>query len=273
MSEIIRSEQPRSWLEPTSIEDAMKMAEYMAGAEDMVPKAYRGKPKAVFMAMVKAKEMNLGVSTVLENNYPIEGSLAWKSTFLIQYANASGQLRGPIKFHRLEEGTYKIPGRAAVPAQPANEAEGRRWPSKPKPAFPEMTVPKISYQAYGTLADGTEVKGMVIGIDTATKAGWVYNNPAQWVGDMENMLYQRAAKRFCNMYGIGINELSIEEARDIDPRDIQDASVEVIDNGPAQPKPNKIPITQPEPQAKPVVEEAEVVGNDAAESKPEPADW
>jgi hypothetical protein len=266
-NEIVRAEQPKSWLQPTSIDDAMKLAEFMAKAEDMCPKAYRGKPNAIFMAMVKAQELNLGISTVMENNYPIEGSLAWKSTFLIQYANKSGQLKGVIKFRWKEEGKYTIPKRPATPDIPADPNNGRKWPTKGKPEVPERIVKNISCTAYATLASGEEVEGPEVSVETAHHAGWIYNNPTQWLGDTRNMLYQRAAKRFCNMYGIGINELSAEEIQDSEPQEfVQYSPAQVIDSQPLKKaQPIKTPTPTPAKQEIEEVQAEPIPSDDAAQ--------
>lgn len=238
MNDLIRQEKPQSWLKPQSVTQAMELAQIMAKSEDMCPKAYRDKPNAIFMAMVKAEELGLHTMTVMDNMYPIEGSLSWKSTFLIQYANSSGMIKGVIKYRWETKGKIKIPGRAAVPYQAADPNAGRRFPTKAKPEFKERELDNIHCTAYATLADGTEIEGPTISVDTALRAGWVYNNPEQWLGDTQNMLYQRAAKRFCNMYGIGINELSQEEIRDSEPMQSEYTEAVVVETTtPRKPKP------------------------------------
>lgn len=58
---------------PTSIDEAWRLAQMFAEAEDMVPKQYRGKPKAIMVAMQYGAEVGLAPAQALQSIAVING--------------------------------------------------------------------------------------------------------------------------------------------------------------------------------------------------------
>lgn len=253
-SEIQLHQKEGAWLRPQSLDQAMILAQEFAGSGEMIPAALQGKPKQVLMAIVLAMSKGLDVYDVIQNTEFIKGRFGLRSQFMIQCANNNGALRGRILYKVVDTGIkLKIPARDAVAGRPPDPSKGEKYAVKGIPARPAMELKIIEYTAYATLATGETVEGPTISIKTAYEAGWLDQNETHWIGDTANMCYQRAAKRFINMYGIGIGVNSSDEIRDGDyaQEPAQDVQATVISS--STPSPATVPkvATNPAPETAP----------------------
>ena len=245
MSEIVRAESAKSWLQPSSLTEAMTLAQSLSKSQ-LIPKAFQGKPDECLMVLIVAQEKGLSMWETFQNLQIIEGRVGWDSKFIIQSINRSGRLRGGLQFKVENKGKFTIPKRDAVPYLPADPNNGRPYAQKAKPERPQMEVDEIEYTAWGIDAtSGKEIYSQPISIRVAYNAGWVNRNPEQWIGDPENMSMLRTAKRFASRYGIGIGETTVDELRDSEPaQDV--AYAEIVEQQPKTP-PKTPPKKTPPP--------------------------
>ncbi len=186
-NEIIRAEQPKSWLQPTSIDQALTLADTLSKSQ-LVPKHFQGKKEDCLMAILISQEKGIGLWDVFQNGFIIHGKFGWDTKFAVQEINKSARIKGGLKFTR--EAKQEI-----------------TMPDKTK-------VVNLEYTAWAIDAEtGDKLTGPTVSVKTAIDAGWWDKNPL-WRTDTENMLWQRAAKRWGNMHGIGVGGSDKDEITD-----------------------------------------------------------
>ncbi len=246
MSDLIRQEsQTKSWLVPTNQAEARELATALSKSL-LVPKAYQGKPDDCMVALIVAQEKGLSIWDTFQNLFIIEGRTGWDAKFIIQSINNSGVLANRLQFKKNKLGNVTIPKQEAIPYKAADPNAGRPYPQKAKPERPAITLEAVEYIAWGQTPSGEVLEGPGISIKNAIAAKWVDRNPEQWLGDTDNMCMLRAARRFANMYGIGIGGPSVDEIRDSEPMQQEFTDATVVESIPTTPR-----KTKPAPAAAP----------------------
>lgn len=270
MNDLIRQEgQTKSWLVPTNQAEARELATALSKSL-LVPKAYQGKPDDCMVALIVAQEKGLSIWDTFQNLFIIEGRTGWDAKFIIQSINNSGVLANRLQFKKNKLGTVTIPKQEAIPYKAADPNAGRPYPQKAKPERPAVTLEAVEYIAWGQTPSGEVLEGPGISIKNAIAAKWVDRNPEQWIGDTDNMCMLRAARRFANMYGIGIGGPSIDEIRDSEPMQSEYTEAVVVETTtPRKPKPAPSTATAPTPTHVVTITEAVTIDDGLEAAKEE----
>lgn len=259
MSEIIRTDTRRALeIFGHDFEQGQRIAQAMVNsitwkqkfAFDPVKKEFYPPEVQVSTAMTIldiGNRLSIGWPEVIANGAFVHGTWTWKSEYIVAHVMNSPKYKD-FEYVEAVNGKIKTP----------NGKEIENW----------------TCHLVGIRHDDKRDVGSEVSFEMAVTEGWWGRTGSKWQTMPRKMLRARAISFFNREWPTAslLGFRSQEEQEDA-----QDAVFEVIDNGPAQPKASKIPITQPKPQAKPIVEEAEVIGNDAptndAPAQPPVEDW
>jgi hypothetical protein len=209
---------------------ALRMAANLSQSS-LVPKAFRGNPEDIVIAMDIAHRTNMGLFAVLQSLYIVHGKPGFSASFLVACLNATGRF-GPIGYEESGDGDNR------------------------------------GCLAYATdLRSGEVRKGARITIGMAKAEKWHDRDGSKWKTMPEQMLRYRAATFFVRAYApdVALGLPTSDELQDIGPVELQP-----IPAGERQPedfgvkaKSDKAPRNTPKPAAEPAPHDA-----DFADSKP-----
>lgn len=148
----------RLWLDPALFEHVYRIAKSLA-ASDSVPERFRGKPENCFPVVQMAFRCGQDPMMFLQNSYVIAGRPAIEAKLAIALLNASGKIRGSIKFNHDGKGKDR------------------------------------SCTAYAVEAATGEVIEETLHWATVESEGWVSKKGSKWVTDPMLMLKYRSAMR------------------------------------------------------------------------------
>lgn len=141
--------------DPQAFGHALQLSEALARSS-LIPEAFRGKPSDVLLAITIAQQQGQHPLLVMQSLYVISGKAGWSAQYIIAQANASGKLRGPIRWRYEGEGD------------------------------------DLSVTAYATLAETGDEIAHTVSMAMARAEGWTKRNPKyQTMGKL--MLSYRSA--------------------------------------------------------------------------------
>lgn len=167
-----------------STSDGFALAQRQAIAlskSDLVPTVFKGKVENVLIALELATRIGASPFAVMQNLYIVHGKPAWYSQFIISAVNASGRLRGMMRFKITGDGDAK------------------------------------TCIAYGTDRDtGETLESPPVSIGMAKAEGWFTKDGSKWKTMPELMLRYRAAAFFGRLYvpDILMGMHSVDEVQD-----------------------------------------------------------
>jgi len=150
---------------------------------DFIPKAYKGKPENVVIALELSQRIETSALAVMQSLNVINGSPSWSATFIIAALNSSGRF-SPLRYD-MQGDEGKENRSCAAWAYELNTKE-------------KLISPRVS-------------------MEMAKKEGWIDKNGSKWKTMPEVMLRYRAASFFGKLYapdilnGMGTKE-EIEDA-------------------------------------------------------------
>lgn len=133
---------------------AMQLSEVLARSS-LIPEPFRGKPADVLLALTIAQQQKQHPLLVMQSLYVISGKAGWSAQYIIAQANASGRLRGPIRWRYAGEGEDLSATAFATLAETGDEIEhtvsmamarAEGW-TKRNPKYQSMPKLMLSYRS------------------------------------------------------------------------------------------------------------------------------
>lgn len=172
----------------------LKIAFFYAGVGNgLVPDAFRGDYRSMFIMSQVAEQMKIPLSEVLQGCYFVHGRLAWYAEFMIKRVLALGI------FAAID---YEVGG--------------------------DLKDDTLWCRAIGTRPDGTKAMGTVVSLKMAKAEGWFDKKQSKWPTMPAYMLKKRAATfliRECAPHLFGNNTLTAEEAEEMEPATLEKPQV------------------------------------------------
>lgn len=196
---------------PTSFEEAQRIAKMLANS-DLVPPMYRNGSKGVANAVLAldiSKQLGISAFTVMQNLQIVEGTPAWKSSYLIERFAQAG-IEPEYEFQ--ERGNKTVTYDVWV-----GPKEARKKESKSAQIFDRACRFKCT-------RNGKESVGPWVSLEIAIKEGWYFRNGSKWATMPEKMLMYAAAREYNRFYPVvPLNNIpSEDEISDWDPSPIND---------------------------------------------------
>lgn len=164
--------------------DSFKLAHQMARAmaqSTIVPTVFQKSEANCMLAISQAQRLGTDPFVVVNNMYPIQGKITWKSEFIIAMINASGKFDTELQFEE-------------------EEKDGKPY----------------SCTCF-TFKDGRKITGIKVTMDMANAEGWTTKNGTKWKNMPQLMLRYRAATFFgrFNAPEITSGLYTVEESEDV----------------------------------------------------------
>lgn len=164
--------------------DSFKLAHQMAKAmsqSTIVPPVFQKSEANCMLAISQAQRLGTDPFVVVNNMFPIQGKITWKSEFIIAMINASGKFDTELQFEE-------------------EEKDGKPYACT---CF--------------TFKDGRKITGIKVTMDMANAEGWTTKNGTKWKNMPQLMLRYRAATFFgrFNAPEITSGLYTIEEGEDV----------------------------------------------------------
>jgi len=180
-------------LDPAAFDHTWRIAKAFAASE-MVPAHFKGKPENCFIILQMALRCNVDPFMMLQGTYVVHGKPGIEAKVMIAMLNASGRIKGVIRYEFAGEGSTRSCTAIVTDA-----------------------------------ATNTEVRGMAVTMAIAKAEGWIEKAGSKWKTMPDLMLqYRSAAFLIRTTYPdviMGIQ--SREELDDMPAADIQ--SSEIVD--------------------------------------------
>lgn len=142
-------------------QQAQRMIKPLAES-NMIPEAYRGNVPNCMVAMEMSHRIQISVLEVMQNMQIVKGNVGWKSEYVINKINASGQFKRNLRFVFSDD--------------------------------------RKSCYAIATAKDGEELRGTTVTMVMAEAEGWLNKPGSKWKTMPEQMLMYRAATFFCRVH-------------------------------------------------------------------------
>ena len=164
--------------------DSFKLAHQMARAmaqSTIVPLVFQKSEANCMLAISQAQRLGTDPFVVVNNMFPIQGKITWKSEFIIAMINASGKFDTELQFEE-------------------EEKDGKPYACT---CF--------------TFKDGRKITGIKVTMDMANAEGWTTKNGTKWKNMPQLMLRYRAATFFgrFNAPEITSGLYTVEEGEDV----------------------------------------------------------
>lgn len=175
-------------LDSAKFEHLWRVSKVFANSQ-LVPAHFQGKTENCFVAMQMAFRLNVDPFMFLQNCYMVKGKPAVETKLAVALLNASGRIKGPMR--------YKVQG------------EGQT----------------LSCTAYCVEASTGEIIEHLLDWKTVVKRGWDKND--QWVADPKLMIQYRAAMRLIrlNFPDVLLGMLSKEESDELNTVEVRPTPV------------------------------------------------
>lgn len=159
---------------------AMNMAKTLAQST-IVPPVFQKSWENCMIALSQSKKLGVDPFVVMNNMYPIQGKITWKSEFIIAMINASGKFDMELQFEE-------------------EEKDGKPY----------------ACTCY-TFLDGRKISGVKVTMDMADAEGWTKKNGSKWNTLPQLMLRYRAAVFFARFNAPELTSglYSVEEGEDV----------------------------------------------------------
>jgi len=196
----------------------------------IVPKDYQGSLPNCMIAMEMAQRLNTGELEIMQNLHIIHGRPSFSAKYLIARINASGILKGRLKFEFEDLGEKEVT---------YTEYSGYGQNKTKKQRTQKVTDKRC--RAIGIEAEtGETIEGPWISIEIAVKEGWYTKSGSKWQTIPDLMLTYRAASFWASInapeatLGMITAEESgdIREEKDITPSgdNVSDINAMILDN-------------------------------------------